>query len=555
MLKLKHLVKVEKNARRMRDVIAVLGRYGLADWLKGLNLDWIQQQLMSVDGQKIGELSQEERIRQALTELGTTFIKLGQMLSTRADLVGPELADELKQLQSNTPADSTDSIRTTIEQELGKPPEELFETFNVTPLGSASIGQVHEARLSDGTQVVVKVQHAGIEETVNQDLEILAALAEMAQKYAPQLRNYQPVETAREFGRTLRKELDFNREKRNLEQFAQNFANDETAHFPVAYADLSVRRVLTMEWLDGVPLTNRKALEDSGEDLAEYARRGANMYLDMIFRDGFYHADPHPGNLLLLAGNVIGVLDCGMIGFIDDQLREDFEGMLLAAVSKDAQSLTDYVIRLGSVPQDFDRDALGAEISEFVVDYVGQSLEDFDLSGALNGITEIIRRYGIRLPASCSMLLKVLVMLEGTSRQLNPDFSLAELLQPYYAKAMKRRFTPKKLMHRAQRTFRDWERFMDLLPRDAADILDRLRRGRFDINLQHRRLDATINRLICGILIAALYIGSAQMWSRNAPPLFRGVSIFGVLGAVTAFVATVWLLLAIKKSGKIDSPD
>jgi ubiquinone biosynthesis protein len=552
-MKLSQLAKIDSNARRLKVILSLLGKYGLADWLKGIRLDWLQELMVTSDGQRIGDLPREVRIRLALTELGTTFIKLGQMLSTRADLVGPELADELKQLQSETPPDLPEVVRETFLSEMGKAPEDLFQEFEAEAMASASIGQVHRARLSSGEPVVVKVQHVGIEETIKSDLEIMAGLAELAQRYSEPLRSFQPVETTAEFRRTLLRELEFTREKRNLEQFARNFAEDDTVHFPVAYPELSTVRILTMELLEGVSVSKRDELVESGADLNEFAQRGANMYLEMIFRDGYYHADPHPGNLLLLEGGVVGVLDCGMIGRIDEQLREDFEDMLLAAVDRNADDLTEYVVRLGSVPPEFNRDALRSEIGEFISDFGGQSIEEFDVSGALNGMTNIIRRYGIILPSSCSMLLKVLVMLEGTSRQLDPKFSLAELIKPYYGKVARRRYSPQKLLNRTRRTLRDWDRLIDVLPRDLADILRRVRQGSFDVNLQHRRLDSTINRLVLGIITAALFLGSTALWSRDARPLIGGVSLFGALGSVVALILGIRLLLAIKKSGSINS--
>ena len=551
-MRLEQLTKIDQNANRLKDIVSILAKYGLADWLKGINYQWLQSRLTSFDGQRIANLTQDVRIRLALTELGTTFIKLGQMLSTRADLVGPELANELKHLQSNTPADAPEVVRATIEAELGKPPEDLFDDFESAAMASASIGQVHRARMRDGAAVVVKVQHAGIEQTVRQDLDILGGLAELAEKFAEPLRAYQPVATTAEFRRTLIRELDFAREERNMQQFARNFLDDESVHFPVSYTDTSAHRVLTMEMLDGISVSDTQRLRESNVDLNEFALRGANMYLEMIFRDGFYHADPHPGNLLVLADGVVGVLDCGMVGRVDEQLREDFEGMLLAAVNRDAEDLTDYVVRLGSVPPDFDRDALRAEIGEFVADYGGQSLEDFDLSGALSAMTEIIRRYGVILPSSCSMLLKVLVMLEGTSRQLDPKFSLSEVMQPYYVKAASRRLSPQKLWHRSRRTLRDWERLIDTFPRDMTDILTRVRRGTFDVNLQHRSLDATVNRLVMGIISAAMFIGSALLWSRDVRPMLWGYSVPGALGCMVAVVLGLRLLLAIKRSGDIE---
>ena len=550
-MRLAQLTKLDQHARRLRDIVSVLAKYGLADWLRGIGYEWLQKWLTSVDGHKISDLSQPVRIRLALTELGTTFIKLGQMLSTRADLVGPELANELKQLQSDTPADAPEVVRATIVAELGKPPDELFLDFEADAMASASIGQVHRARLPSGQLVVVKVQHDGIQDTVRQDLEILSALAELAEKHASQLRSYQPMATTTEFRRTLLRELDFTREKRNLQQFEKNFVDDDMVHFPIVYPELSSQRVLVMERLDGICLSDAQRMGQSGADLNAFARRGANMYLDMIFRDGFYHADPHPGNLLLLEDEVIGVLDAGMVGRVDEQLRQDFEGMLLAAVDGDAEDLTDYVVRLGSVPPDFDRDRLRREIGEFVTDFGEQSLEEFDLSGALNSMTEIIRRYGIILPSSCSMLLKVLVMLEGTSRELDPQFSLAEVMKPYYIKATSRRFAPQKLLQRSQRTLRDWQRLVDMLPRDLADILSRVRRGNFDVNLQHRRLDTTVNRLVMGIITAALFVGSATLWSSNVAPLVWGTSVPGAAGCLAAVVLGCRLLLAIRRSGDI----
>jgi ubiquinone biosynthesis protein len=554
-MNLQTLGKLDQNAKRLREIVTILGKYGLADWLKGFNYDWVRSWLTSPQGESLGDLTREARVRLALTELGTTFIKLGQILSTRPDLVGPELADELESLQSDTPADSPEVVRATIEAELGKPPEEIFAEFEPSAFASASVAQVHRARLPSGEAVVVKVQHEGIEATIACDFDIISGLAELAEAHAAQLRAYQPAATAAEMRRTLLRELDFTRERRSMEQFTANFAGNERVHFPLAYADYSSRRVLTMEMLDGISLADREALEASGADLNDFAQLGATMYLDMIFRDAFYHADPHPGNLLMLQGEVLGVLDCGMVGRIDDQLRDDFEGMLLAAVNNDADQLTDYVVRLGSVPNDFDRDALRADVGEFLADYAGQSLKDFDLSGALNTMTSIIRRYGIILPSSSSMLLRVLVMLEGTSRQLSPDFSLAELLKPYYAQTLKRRFSPQKLFHRTQRAFRDWERLIDMLPRDLADVLQRVRRGSFEVNLQHRRLEPTVNRLVLGILTAALFMGSAQLWSRGAAPLIGEISLFGALGCAMATLLGVRLLLAIRRSGNIQSDD
>ncbi|HUJ71895.1 MAG TPA: AarF/UbiB family protein, partial [Verrucomicrobiae bacterium] len=329
-MKMHAVARVERNAHRTGEIIGVLAKYGLADWVKGLNYSWIQDRIKSVDGQPIPDLKVEERVRLALTELGTTFIKFGQMLSTRPDLVGPEMARELAQLQTATPADPPDTVRATIEAEFGKPLSKQFTHFKEKPFASASIAQVHLAWLHSGEHVVVKVQHAGIADKIMPDLDILAVLAEFAEKHASQIRPYQPVAVVRQFRRTLLRELDFTSERRNLEEFAEHFAQDDTVHFPRAYAEFSTRRVLTMERLEGILGTDSEALATSGVDLDEFARRGANMYLQMIFRDAFYHADPHPGNLMLLTGGVVGVLDCGMTGRLDEELAEGLDELLMA---------------------------------------------------------------------------------------------------------------------------------------------------------------------------------------------------------------------------------
>ena len=317
-MKISSFPQIYRNSTRMLDVGTVLGKYGLANWLSRLDIRFGQDLFKSADGEILTRYSPAERIRLALTELGPTFIKLGQVLSTRPDLVGVALADELQHLQEEAPADSPKTVRTTIAEELGQPVDELFAEFDEQPLASASIGQVHCARLPSGQPVVIKVQHAGIEQKVRVDLDILAGLADLAENI-PEFKNYRPRATVAEFQRTLLRELDFGREERHMQEFAHNFADDPRVRIPRTYPDLTTGRVLTMERLEGIKLTERARLAASNWDLVETARRGAELYIEMIFTHGFYHADPHPGNLVVLEGNVIGLLDYGMVGRIDDQ--------------------------------------------------------------------------------------------------------------------------------------------------------------------------------------------------------------------------------------------
>ena len=550
-MNLSSLPQFSRNTKRFTEIVSILAKYGLANWISENEPDFIKGLFKSSDGVHLSELGENARIRMALTELGPTFIKLGQILSTRADLVGPELADELVELQSDTPADPPEAVRALIEEELGESADVIFAEFEDRAMASASIGQVHRATLHSGEKVVVKVQHGGIEEKVTTDLDILLALADLAEMYDPSLRSYQPKATVAEFRRNLLRELDFNRERRNLDQFSRNFAKDTMIHIPKAYPEFSARRVLTMEKLDGVTVANVERLKQEGVDTKALAERGANMYINMIFRDRFFHADPHPGNIWVLEGGVLGLLDCGMVGRIDDYTREEVEGMLLAAIERDANQLTEFVIRIGSIPEGLNRNALRADIDEFVSEYIGQSMKDFDLSGAVDGLTGIIRQHHILLPPGLASLLKVLVMLEGTSRSLNRDFSLIELLKPYYAKALQRKFSPERLLNRLKHSYRDWERLLNMLPYELTEILSRVRDGKFNVYLEHRRLDPIFNRLVYGILTAALFVGSSLILKQNIPPTIKGVSVFGAAGCLAALVLGFNLLRAIKKSGDL----
>lgn len=550
-MKLGTFAQFSRNAHRLREVVGVLAKYGLAHWVKEKDPEFIKELLKSSGGEQISELPTEVRIRMAITELGTTFIKLGQILSTRADLVGPAIADELTKLQADVPADAEEAVRRTVESELGQPLEELYAEFDLQALGSASIGQVHRAKLNSGETVVVKVQHDNIEPVIDDDLEILRILAEAAENYSPDLRLYQPRATVADFSRNLKRELDYRRELRSLNQFTQNFADDDWVCIPVTYPELSSRRVLTMEMFDGYSIANTERMDQDGIDKADFIQRGARMYLDMVFRDRFFHADPHPGNLWVLSRGQLGLLDFGMTGRLDNEMREELEGMLLAAVDNDADRLSDHVLRMATVAQAVDRTLLKREIDDFLSEYVNVSIDDLDLSSVLNSLTEILRGHHIILPAGISLIIRLLVMLEGTSRLLDRSFSLAELIQPYAVKSVQRRYAPQKLLQQAKHTYRDWDRVFKALPRDINDLLTLAREGRLDVSIEHRRIEKVVKWLVHGILSASLFMGGAMILSQSVPPTFKGFSIVGVGFTACGFLLGWRLVRAMKKSGEL----
>lgn len=560
-MRISSIPQIYRNVKRWTELISVLSKYGLADWISRLNIDFVKDQLKDrAGGEALARQTAEKRIRLALTELGPTFIKLGQLLSTRPDVVGVKLAEELKQLQADVPADPPDIVRETVESELGQPVEELFAEFSDTPIASASIGQVHAARLQTGEAVIIKVQHADIESTVREDLDVLAGLALLAER-VPELAAYHPSATVAEMGRVLRRELDFGREERNLQQFCGRYKDDPTVRIPQPFTEFCTARVLTMERIEGIKLAEKSRLAAEGFDLEEVARRGAKIYLDMIFEFGFYHADPHPGNILLLPGNRIGLLDFGMVGRIEERLRENIEEMLLSISQRDVPMLTSLIKRVGDAPADLDERALAADVADFLGDYGNQSLDKFDLSGALSDVTEIIHRYHVSLPPQVALLLKTLITLEGTTKLLSPSFSLLELLQPLHRRMLLRRLSPQRQLRKFVRFYVEAERLAEILPRRLTEILEQVQSGKFHVHLDHRGLEPSVNRLVFGMLTSALFLGSSLLLATSVPPVlfpdnaflgFQRISLMGLAGAIVSILLGLRLLRAINKSGHLD---
>jgi ubiquinone biosynthesis protein len=551
-MKLSTIPQLYRHVGRWSEIITVLSKYGMADWLSRFDLEYTKGLLKARDGEVLARLTREARIRMVLTDLGPTFIKLGQILSTRPDLIGVSLANELQLLLVNVPPDPPHVVRATIEAELGQPIEELFAEFEETAVASASIGQVHRARLMTGEQVAVKVQRAGIDQKVRVDLDILGALALMAEML-PDLTNYRPKALVAEFQRMLRRELDFGREERNLMQFGRDFAETPGVRIPGVYSELCTPRVLTMDWIEGTSLCFPQQLRAMELDLDDVASRGSELYLQMIFTNGFYHADPHPGNIVVQDNGTIGLLDFGMVGRIDEPLREEIENMLLALAGQDTVQLTRIIMQLGETPHDLDEAALRCDMADFVSHYGSQPLAEFNLSGALTEMIEIIRRYRIMLPASIGMLLKTMIVLEGTGKVIQPRFSLLDAMGPYRRQALKRRLSPRQQLRRLRAVSRDMARLVEIFPRRMIDILGQVQSGKFDMHLDHRGLEPSVNRLVLGMLTSSLFVGSSLMLSQRVWPLVFGqVSVLGALGCLMSFVLGLRLIRAINKSGHLD---
>lgn len=533
------------KVNRYREIFTICAKYEIASWLGKLNLDFAKDIFDKKFGKDLTQFTSAQRVRMAITELGPTFIKLGQILSTRPDLISSELAEELQHLQSNVPSDPPQIVKQIIHDEFGQSVTELFATFDLKALASASIGQVHLAQLKSGENVVVKVQHANIEEKIRLDLEILLDLADLAERYVEESRNYRPRDTCEEFKRLLLRELDFNREKRNLEKFANNFKDDTRIYIPKAFGDYCTSKVLTMEKLDGIPLSQKDMLVEQGYNVKELAEVGADMFLRMIFVHGFYHADPHPGNLFAMSNNRIGIIDCGMVGLLTDELREDIEDMLMCLVRNNGPKLTNLIIRLGSIPRDLNRAQLQSDVKEFSEYYGTMNLKDINLQKALEEMSDLIRRHKIVLPAGVSLLIKVLVMLEGTSHNLSADFNLISIIAPYRNQMIARRLSPARQKRIMENLMMDWERVAKTVPMGIVDIVERLQSGDVNIKFEHKRLEDSVNRLVMGLVISALFLGSSFLLALKSPPLIHDISITGIVGYIISIAMGSALLFRI----------
>ncbi len=557
---LSSIPQLYRNVRRLTEILSVLSKYGLADWLSRINVDFVDNRFKTRDGEVIAHLSQPARVRRALIDLGPAFIKLGQLLSTRADLVGVALADELTSLQSNVPPDSYDVIRQTVESQLSQPIDKAFAGFDPEPIAVASMGQVHRARLLDGTEIAVKVRRAGIEHTVETDLDIVTAMAQLVERL-DDFKPYQPVILARELSAAMRSELDFTNEQQNMLQFRRLFRRMPGLRIPRPIASMCTPKLLTMEFLQGT-----KVSEVNGSvefDRRQIAKRVRKIYLKMIFEYGFFHADPHPGNILILDENVIGLLDFGIVGRISESMRLDMQSLLYSIVTEDLTQLVRIVRRVGNTPSELDESRLSKDLAQFVGRYSTQELAAFQTASALRDFIKIVRDHRVYLPGDVAALVKVLVTLDGTARSLAPDFNLMQIMRPFLRKMMLRRLSPGRQLRQFARLFLQVERLAESMPHRVETIMEQIQSGKFDVHLDHRRLGPSVNRLVMGLITSALFLGSALMLSYKVPPLlfpersWMGLfqlSSMGLTGMIVSLMLGARLVWAIRKSGNLDQP-
>lgn len=541
-----------RHMARYREIFSVLARYGFSDWVNRVEFDFAREILERRASQDLLSLSTHQRVRLALMDLGPTFIKLGQFLSVRPDIVGAPLSEELKLLQSRVKGDSPQMARSTVETELKSKIEAVFAEFEPLPVASASIGQVHRATLKTGEKVAVKVRRHGIEQVVATDMEILADIATIVENYVEESRYYRPKETVGQFTRVITREMDFLREARNIINLGSDLNSHGSAKIPKVYERFTTSRLLVMEWVDGKQLNQLTDEDKKTLDLASVAEKVARLYLEMIFVNGFYHADPHPGNIMIMADGKLALLDFGMVGRLSARVREYIEDLIPVIVTGDSERLARIIIKIGSLPPTLDQAALGADLSEFISYYGAIPIARINLSEALNEAVSIIHRHHIILPSEVIVLLKTLMTLDGSNRALSPEFSLISLLAPYQKDFASSMLSPGRTLKRAMRFSDSMRDFMETAPPAMADILERFRKETMEIHMEHRGLEHSANRLVFGILTAAIFMGSSMVLSAGLPPKILGLSALGLFGYLISLFMGLRVLWAIWVSGRLE---
>ena len=551
-----------RHLNRYRQILTVLFRYGFGDVIESLKIDqYIEIGLQFVSKkrrEKLEKFSRAEKIRMAVEELGPTYIKLGQILSTRPDLIPIDFIDEFSKLQDMVPPFAFSEVKKIIEHDLDGPIEDLFDFIDEIPIASASIGQVHRAGLNNGDLVAIKVRRPDIRSIIEVDLEIMLHLATLAEKNIEEIAFYRPIKIVEEFARILERELDYAIEATNLERFALNFLGDPTVYIPKVYREATSSRVLTMEFIDGIKVSNIDLLDESGLDRKLIMQRGANICLKQIFSDGFFHADPHPGNIFILPGNIVCLLDFGMVGSVDRQMRENFVELVDSVVQRNEARSTQVLLRLTYWDTEPDVRMLERDVSDFLGQHLYKPLKEIKISRLLQHLLILTSRHRLRIAPDIFLMIKALGELESVGVKLDPDFDIIARAEPFIRKVKLDRFRPKRITEDVFSVSLDLLSLLKQLPRDARDIARLIRKQQFVIKLEHQGLhevlathDQISNRLSFSIVIAALVIGSALIVISKTPPYVFGISLIGIIGFLAAAVMGIWLLVAIIRKGRL----
>ncbi len=559
---LRDITRKVHNVRRLRQILHVFIRYGFGYLVDRLHIE------QNVIGKKVINIKPIRRLdvfdqtvavraRKVLEELGPTFIKLGQILSTRADLIPVEFCEELEKLQDKVPPFEYEKVEEQISSEFKQPIKKIYKKFSPEPIAAASLAQVHIAELRSGQKVVVKVQRPGIKKIITTDLEILYSLAKLAEKYIEESKIYNPVEVIDKFRKTILKEVDFNREARNIDIFRRNFKDNEKVCFPAVFHDLSSKKILTIEQINGIKINDVEKINKSGLDRKQLAITGANAVLKQIFIDGFFHADPHPGNIFAIDNNGVTFLDCGMAGRVDEKTKEQIAAILIAFIERDVSEIAQVFMLMGAVDE-ADSRRLELDLADFMESYYTISLKELRMGKFLTDIIEVISQNRIKIPPDLFLLAKALITIESIGRKLDPDFNMVTRTKPFIEKLIKQKYNPKRIAREIKRFARGLYALTSSLPRDISLVLGKIKKGSLVVEFEHKglenlilQMDKVSNRITFSVIIASLIVGSSIIMQTDKGPLFMDFPVLGILGFLIAGFMGLWLAIAILRSGKL----
>ncbi|MEA2064980.1 MAG: AarF/ABC1/UbiB kinase family protein [Patescibacteria group bacterium] len=545
-----------RKFKRSRQIMVVLVKYGLDYFIDRSKINLLTK--IKKNPKNYQALTLPERLRLALEELGPTFIKFGQILSTRPDFLPPTFIKELAKLQDQVPPFDSSEMQKVIKQEFNKSIDELFKKFEKKPVAAASLSQVYKAVTVNGEIVAVKIQRPNIKEIVKLDLEILEDLAGILENRLHNGWVYHPKLMIREFKNAIRKELDFTNEAHNFEKFRINFKEIDYVRVPKIYWDITTTKVLTMEFINGIKI-NETTQEEYKNIFRpkQVAERGAEVILKQILEDGFFHADPHPANLFVLPPATIVMLDVGMVGYLDKKTIISGAKLLQAIIDKNLDQAMRCFENLGIAVKEFDRNLLCQDLKELLNRYLGVSLKNLEINKVSQDILEVMARHNLVLPANLVLMLKALSVVETTGRQLYPDFDMLSAAKPFVKKLLRKRFAPQELLKKSGIIFQESVELIEQLPQDLIDILRKVKEGKLKFNFEHRGLEKLIleidrasNRLSFSMIIGALIIGSSFVIQANIGPFIFSYPAIGIIGYLFASFLGLFLIISILRSGR-----
>lgn len=555
-----------KSAKRLQQIIHVLIKYGFGRVIDLIHLGRFIPfgtrfrtfgQWPSIKGPNV-----PEKLRMAFEDLGPSFIKLAQILSSRPDLITVQFANEFKKLQDEVPPFPSAEAKRIIEEEIKIPIENVFSEFRNKPVAAASIAQVHHAKLLDGRNVVVKVQRPDIKDQIETDITILTTVARLLDKHIPESRFFNPIGIVDEFSRTVRKELDFIIEARNCAKFWKNFEHSPDIYIPRVYPEYTSEKVLVMERVEGIRIDNIQAIEAMGFDRKKLAKTGINAYFKMILEDGFFHADPHPGNIFVLSNGTLCFVDFGIVGRVTQDTMETMARTFLAFVNSDFDSLIDHYIELGIVPEDIDLDVFRHEFKADLVDFLepmyGLTLGEINFTKYLDTLTHLALSHKMKVPSDMLLINKAFMILENIGKELDPEFDLIAESEPYTSKLVSNQYSPSKIYEKTSKNVMEISDFVLHFPKQMKKIIRKVLKDDIHMKLTHIGLDKLItdmdrstNRLSFSLIISAILLSSAIMHASGVGPRILGFSITAVISFVAAFVLGIWLIISIIRSGRL----